>query len=340
VTCVSPRPRVHVVALGGTIAMTEEAGAGGGVTPTLTAEDLLGSLGAVPALEVTTSSPVTLPGAHLAVDDVLAAVAEAEGAVADGALGAVVVQGTDTLEETAFVADVVHVGEAPIVFTGAMRHPDALGADGPANLRDALVAAASAATRDLGVLLCLGGQVHAARHVAKTHAFDPAAFTSPGAGPLGWVVEGVATVHLRPPPLPRARLAAVRRRPHPAVPLHRVTLDDDVTALRAVLATDPAGLVVEGFGAGHVDPATAALLADAADRHPVVLTSRTGAGSVLAATYGFVGSERDLLARGLLSGGSLTGPKARLLLALGLREGLDRHALAARVAAWGSGGTV
>jgi L-asparaginase len=95
--------------------------------------------------------------------------------------------------------------------------------------------------------------------------------------------------------------------------------------------------VIEALGGGHVAPALIEPLGAAASRMPVVLCSRTGAGEVLRGTYDFAGSERDLLARGAIWGGWLDGPKARILLTLLLRGGLDRDAIAAAFAAYLAG---
>jgi L-asparaginase len=119
----------------------------------------------------------------------------------------------------------------------------------------------------------------------------------------------------------RERLEATR------VALHVVTLDDDGAQLQG-LETTHRGLVVAGFGAGHVPGALAPRLGALAERMPVVLTSRTGSGSVLRHTYRAPGSETDLRRRGLIDGGFLDPFKARVLLRLLLASGAGGDAVA------------
>jgi L-asparaginase len=323
-------PRIAVFSLGGTIASTATPGAGGGgVTPQLGADDLVG---AVPQLsEVAQVEPVAfrqLPSAELTFTDLVELAAEISKQFESGVSGAVVTQGTDTIEESAFALDLLMPGPQPVVVTGAMRNPTLAGADGPANLLAAVQVAASPPAAGLGCLVVLADEIHAARFVRKTHTSNPAAFRSAVTGPIGWVVEGRPHIAVRVDPL--AQLLPAPGRPVPRVALIKVCLGDDGRLLDQLESLGFAGLVVEGFGGGHVPGALAPVLERLAGRMPVVLASRTGTGQTLRETYGFPGSERDLLGRKLISAGFLDGLKARVLLSLLLASGADINGVRAR----------
>jgi L-asparaginase len=84
-----------------------------------------------------------------------------------------------------------------------------------------------------------------------------------------------------------------------------------------------AGAVLEGMGGGHISVRAVEAALAAATSIPLVLCSRAGVGPTMRGTYGYPGGEIDLLERGLLWGGFLTGPKARLLLTLCLMSAPD-----------------
>lgn len=328
-------PRVLLVSLGGTITMTS-ATAGSGISPTLTGADLVAAVPALKALaDIEAVSPFRLPGASLTLAN-LRDVAELIGTrlAQDGFAGAIVVQGTDTIEETAFVLDLLVQSERPVVVVGAMRGAEAPGADGPANLLAATIVAADPQAAGLGTVVVLNDAIHAARRVQKVSTFLPSAFESMGSGPIGHVVEGRVHLHMRP--ARKAPIAGGLAQPGMPVALVTACLGDDGRALRQLPDLGYAGLVVEAMGAGHVPDVLVDPLAELAQKIPVVLSTRVAAGPVFRATYNFGGSEIDLLSRGLIHGGDIGGLKARLLLSLLLGTGVQGSDLATAFSGYAS----
>lgn len=322
------RRRLIVLSLGGTITMLPSAE--GGITPKLGAAELVAS---VPALgevaEIVAESPARLPSPSLTPAHLVDVARRIEDGFATGADGAVVIQGTDTIEESAFILDLLVPGDRPVVITGAMRGADAPGADGPANLLAAARVAASEEARGLGALAVLNYDIHAARFVQKTHTTLPSAFASPMVGPIGAVAEGRPRIFAR---VPRKPVLPATAGPPAEVALVRWAMGDDGRLLGALPGLGYAGVVIEGMGAGHVPADAAQAIGDLAARMPVVLASRSAAGPVFTETYGYPGGEIDLIRRGAIPAGMLSGLKARLLLGLALRGGAGKAAAAAAFA--------
>lgn len=312
---------VTVLSTGGTIAM-----AGARARP---AVDVASLVAAIPALAETrdlrTRSVVEKPGAHLDTNDVLA-LARATFEEAAAGRGVVITHGTDTIEETAVLCDVLHGGDAPIVLTGAIRPSGAPGADGPANLLDAVAAAGAARAAGLGAIVCLAGELHAARAVRKVSSISPAAFGSPSCGPIGSVAEGrvrIVATPARPTPLPVPRTLDAR------VPIVPTFLGDDGHGLRAAVRDGAQAIVFVALGAGHVAPAVLAALREAAAAVPVAVTLWPERGLLLRETYGFEGCEADVRSTGALTAGSLSPRAARMILLAGIGGGVSERALRA-----------
>ncbi|GHA21697.1 L-asparaginase [Devosia pacifica] len=303
-------PRVHIIVLGGTITMMPEPQ--GGFVPTLSGDDLIAS---VPSLadiaDLTVETPFLVPGSSLSFDNIRAVSQRIAAVLEEGADGIVIVQGTDTIDETAFLFELAYHGEIPLVVTGAMRGASAAGADGPANLLAAVTTASSEEARGLGTLVVLNDEIHAARFVEKSHKALPSAFASPSAGPLGAVIENQVRILVRPDRLPTLGPMPELKR----IAIIKLGLGDDGDLIQCAIDLGYAGLVIEGMGAGHVPAAVLPALEAVAGSIPIVLTSRVPAGPVFENSYGFAGSEKDLRQRGLIPAGALTATKARLLLA-------------------------
>ena len=312
-----------VLSAGGTIAMASGTGAGA-VSPELDGDALVAAvpaLGRVAGLRV--RSLLNRASAQLTGKEALGVARAAVDEAATGR-GVVVTHGTDTLEEVAFLADLLHGGDAPIVFTGAMRASSAPGADGPANLLDAAAVAGSPWSAGLGALVVFAGEIHAARAVRKVDSTALNAFGSPGLGSLGRVEEGRARLQRiveRRPPIPARRLDAT-------VPIVPAAVGMDGILLDAALGAGADGLVIVGVGAGHVPPPFLAACRRVIEHIPIVATVRPARGAILHDTYAYEGSERDVRDAGIVAAGALTSAAARMKLLACLGAEYDRAAIA------------
>lgn len=342
------KPRIAVYALGGTIAMVPGAT---GVVPGLSAAQLTAAvpgLGDVAQIRAETIAMVASPNLDLDIVLEVAARIRADAARGDTD-GWVVTQGTDTIEETAFLLDLLLAGFGrPVIVTGAMRNPMMVAPDGPANILNAVRAAASPVlvreAQTLSVLVTLNDTLHAASEVMKanTHRLD--AFTSPQTGPVGLLIED--SVMLTGAPrrpwrdavaglLAGQDLATLKTRKAPVL-LAGITVTDPGLLLNHLAASDDrlgyGGIVLAGMGGGHVPARMMASIATLAAALPVLIAGRVGNGPLLTRTYEYAGSEMDLARHGVLSAGRLHPLKCCGLLELALRCRADRATIAGLLA--------
>ena len=311
--------KVAILSLGGTIAMGAKA-ASGGVAPSLTAKDLIASVPGLSEIAELETFPIcNLPSPQISFPQLSLVVSKIAELEARGFDGVVITQGTDTIEESSWVLDLCCQSSMAVVMTGAMRNPTQPGADGPANLLAAVQVAASDVAKGTGTLVVFNDQIHAARFVQKTHASNVGTFASPSCGPLGWMSEGEPILPMRLHSL--QHFTDVLDLTPPKVPIIKPGLGDGDYLVKAALDAGIGGLVLEASGGGHTSPCIANALGQATSRIPAVLSSRTKAGSVLTRTYGFEGSEIDLLSRGMIPSGHLDACKARLLLMILIMAG-------------------
>lgn len=327
--------RVAMLFTGGTISMSVDPVAGGKV-PTLDGAAILARAPGIEAIaELQVIDLGRTPASHFTFPQLFEIGREIRRCQEDPTIdGVVVVQGTDVIEETAFLWDLVLDRPEPVIVVGAMRAPSDPNDDGPSNLRDAVRCAVEPALQGAGVNVVLDGTINPADAVTKTHASALDSFQCLDTGPLGRVVGDRVRIERERGPRRSVRTDAAVD----GIPLITAHVAMDGSLLDAAAALDPPGIVVEATGAGN----TAAALQEAASRAiergiVVAFSSRCPAGAA-GRGYAFPGGGATWQRAGALLAGHLTGPKARVALAAGLGAGLERVALAELLAdppGWG-----
>lgn len=328
----------HVVLLatGGTIASRQIPERGQGSIAADTGEDLLRTASKPSPFPVRVVDVFQRGSYSLTFEDMLAICAKITEVLLDPQVAGVVVShGTDTMEETAFLADLVHADQRPVVFTGAQFSADSALPDGPGNLLQAVAVAAAPAAAGHGVLLSFAGKVFRARGVRKAHTRRLDAFANPDFGIAGTVSpEGIVAMdgperHPAPLPLP-TDLTSARQR----VDLVCSYPGADAVLVQASVAAGAAGIVLQGTGSGNANPVLCNALQEAiASGVTVVTSTRVDAGPVVP-VYG-AGGGLDLETAGAIPSGSLRPSQSLILLSLLLHLRADSEAVSAAFAEHG-----
>lgn len=167
--------------------------------------------------------------------------------------GIVITHGTDTMEETAFFLSLVTNSNKPVVLVGAMRPSTAISADGPVNLYNAVVTAASPASMGRGVLVCMNGKVYGATDVTKTNTTSVETFQSPNSGPLGYIHNGEVRF-FRPAAkvadAPYFNIAGLKALPKVGIAYGYSSVEGDV--VKMMIKKDYKGIVYAGVGNGNI----------------------------------------------------------------------------------------
>ena len=200
-----------------------------------------------------------------------------------------------------------------------MRSSNELGADGPVNLISSVRVAADPQSRDKGVLVVFNDEIHAARHVTKTHTSNVATFQSPAYGPIGTISKKSVNYHHAP--LVREHYAIEHANAN--VPLIKAVAGMDPNWLDFLFTQQVDGLVVEAFGLGNLPPAVVPVLGKLLDKGmPIVLVSRCYNGQVQD-VYDYEGGGRKLKELGIVFSNGLNGQKARIKLMVVLQQTRD-----------------
>jgi L-asparaginase len=310
------KPRVHIVATGGTIASTNYYSGQPGL---ITVEQLLKAVPALDSIATISaqqfsnvgSSAMTQAmwlGLSRSITDTLRARPDLAGVI--------VTHGTDTMEETAYFLDLTVGDPRPVILAGAMRPSDGIGADGPANLYNAVRVAGSASARNRGAMLVLNDEILAARDATKSNTVRTNAFTSPYRGDLGLAEPEGIVFHRQPSRRPVFDISGVRELPR--VDIVYSYAGADGADIDAFVAAGAKGIVIAATGRGSIPPLQGQAVSRALAKGVVVVVgSRTGSGSVP------VGAGTRTIGTG-----DLNVQKARILLMLALTQSTDRAAIA------------
>jgi L-asparaginase len=310
-------PRVKIVATGGTIANTAQAGR-------MPIEQLLAEVPDVRRYaELETQEVIRSASSQFTMAEwspIAQAVADA--AAQPGIDGLVVTHGTVTSEETAYLLHLTVRTDKPVVVVCAQRRHGTPGNDGDRNLIDAVRVAASPQAQGKGVLLLMDEEIHCARDVVKSNQ-RPGGFSSPQGGLLGHVESDCVSFYRAP--LRRhtsssefdvSQIAAL-----PRVDIVAAYVGADGVPIRAVAEAGARGIVVNGFAFGGTPTAdqTAALREAGEHGVAVVLVNRGGGGRVPGGSSPY--GDRQRLP--FVTGDNLSAQKARLLLMLALGKRSD-----------------
>src|SRR3954463_5114881 len=226
------KPNIVLLATGGTIASRHDAKLGSTVA-SQRAEDLLKMLPqAADFAELQVHDLATIPSYEMDLAFAFNLAKRIRDAISKPEVsGVVVTHGTDTMEETCYLADLLLDSEKPAVFTGAQRAHDDPQSDGPRNLLNALRFAASPSARGLGAMICFNGTLHAARDVTKVHASAVETFQSYEHGALGEIDGDKVLIHRRPVLRRSFQVAKMEDR----VEIVRLALGSDLSALETMI---------------------------------------------------------------------------------------------------------
>ncbi|EOB7904260.1 asparaginase [Staphylococcus aureus] len=234
--------------------------------------------------------------------------------------GFVITHGTDTLEETAFLLDLILGIEHPVVITGAMRSSNEIGSDGLYNYISAIRVASDEKARHKGVMVVFNDEIHTARNVTKTHTSNTNTFQSPNHGPLGVLTKDRVQFHHMP--YRQQALENVNEKLNVPLVKAYMGMPGDIFSFYSREGID--GMVIEALGQGNIPPSALEGIQQLVSLNiPIVLVSRSFNG-IVSPTYAYDGGGYQLAQQGFIFSNGLNGPKARLKLLVALSNNLDK----------------
>ncbi len=312
--------KLAIIFTGGTISMKFDPELHAAI-PALNADEIVNTLKNIEDIaDIEVVNYANLPSPHITpaiMMDVYHLVMEK---LADPTIdGVIVTHGTDTMEETAYLLDLLIDSPKPVVVVGAMRNFSELGYDGASNLSAAICTAVSGRSRDKGVLVVMNNEVNAASQVTKTNTLSLDTFKSPEFGALG-IVDNDEILYYRSI---ASRQVIGTKKIEERVALIKSVAGMESDMIDFCIDSGYKGIVIEAMGRGNLPPQMVPGVKRAIEKNiPIVLVSRCNTGRVLY-TYGYEGGGKQLRDMGAILGGNLPGQKARIKLMLILGKTTD-----------------
>ncbi|HCV5696691.1 TPA: asparaginase [Staphylococcus aureus] len=308
-----------VIHTGGTISMSQDQSnkvVTNDINPISMHQDVINQYGQIDEL-----NPFNVPSPHMTIQHVKQLKDIILEAVTNKYYdGFVITHGTDTLEETAFLLDLILGIEQPVVITGAMRSSNEIGSDGLYNYISAIRVASDEKARHKGVMVVFNDEIHTARNVTKTHTSNTNTFQSPNHGPLGVLTKDRVQFHH----MPYRQQALENVNDKLNVPLVKayMGMPGDIFSFYSREGID--GMVIEALGQGNIPPSALEGIQQLVSLNiPIVLVSRSFNG-IVSPTYAYDGGGYQLAQQGFIFSNGLNGPKARLKLLVALSNNLDK----------------
>ncbi len=311
--------KILVLHTGGTIAMKEN-GESGAVSPgernplNATLSDLIHDV------DIIVDDFINIPSPHMSPELMFNIAERIENRIKKEHIsGVVVTHGTDTLEETAYLLDLILQTDLPVVMTGAMRSSNEIGSDGPYNLISSLKVACCEEAKGKGVLVVLNDEIHTAKNVTKTHTSNVSTFQSPQYGPIGIVTKQRVHFHHTLTNRDRYHISKLSKK----VMLLKAYAGMDSQLLHAAGELGINGIVIEALGQGNLPPETINGIKQLRQKEiAVVMVSRCFNG-IVQDVYGYEGGGKHLKELGVVFSNGLNGQKARLKLLVALEATED-----------------
>jgi L-asparaginase len=323
----SDLPRVKILATGGTIAGSGASADRSAYTAgALPVKDLVAAVPGIEKVAEISAEQISSVGSQDMTVDIWIKLNKRINEIFKNneADGVVITHGTDTQEETAYFLSLTLRYDKPVVITGSMRPATGISADGPKNLYDAVVVAASPKSRNAGVMLAFNEYIFAGRDAVKTSTTHLNAFTAPNSGPIGQVYDGKVVLYEKElrKTNKNTPFDITGKDKLPNVAVVELYADAPATAIDAYANNHVDGIVTAGLGNGNLNKANTTAVEEAIKKGIVVCrASRVPTGRVTLL------DETDDAKLGTIVSDDLLPQKARVLLMLGLTLTKDKKKL-------------